>query len=60
MKGKKKKTIQVFVSASFQLAPGGYPIKQALPKLFVFSLRKYTQAANDTATYNYNYKNQIS
>jgi hypothetical protein len=26
------------------------PIKQALPKLFVFSFRKYTHAANDTAT----------
>ncbi|CAF2129340.1 unnamed protein product [Brassica napus] len=48
-----KKKIQVLVSASFQLAPGGYPIKQALPKLFVISFRKYMQAANETATYKY-------
>uniref|UniRef100_M4D950 Uncharacterized protein n=1 Tax=Brassica campestris TaxID=3711 RepID=M4D950_BRACM len=40
-------------SSSFQLAPGGYPIKQALPKLFVISFRKYMQAANETATYKY-------
>ncbi|CAG7883359.1 unnamed protein product [Brassica rapa] len=43
----------ILVSASFQLAPGGYPIKQALPKLFVISFRKYMQAANETATYKY-------
>lgn len=48
-----KKKQSLFISFLFQLILGVYPIKQALPKLFVFSFKKYTQATNDTATYKY-------